>query len=38
MKKEEILQKFIEWIGEQDDELYFEITPLFEEYIEKEGK
>ena len=34
MKKEEILNDFYEWLGEQDDELYIELGYYIEKYID----
>ena len=34
MNKEQILNDFLDWLGEQDDELYFELTEYIEKYIE----
>ena len=34
MDKEQILNDFLDWLGEQDDELYFELTEYIEKYIE----
>ena len=34
MKKEEILNDFYEWLGDQDDELYFQLGYYIEKYID----
>ena len=34
MNKEQILNDFLDWLGEQDDELYFELTEYIEKYID----
>ena len=34
MDKEQILNDFLDWLGKQDDELYFELTEYIEKYIE----
>tara|TARA_Y100001970_G_C14005688_1_gene735720 strand:- start:616 stop:723 length:108 start_codon:yes stop_codon:yes gene_type:complete len=34
MDKEQILNDFLDWLGEQDDELYFELTEYIEKYID----